>query len=144
MTKKQITLEIVTQEKQVLKTQVSSVSVTTAMGEITVLPDHIPLFTKLSTGELRYLDPETNQTHYFAISGGFMDVGVNNNITVLADDALRADDINETLVDQARKEAEEALKNKTSKKEFMIAEASLRKALNELKIAQKRKSSRSR
>jgi F-type H+-transporting ATPase subunit epsilon len=143
MSKKQITLEIVTQERQVLHTQVSSVSVTTAMGEVTILPDHIPLFTKLSTGELRYLDPETNETHYFAISGGFMDVGVDNHITVLADDALRADDINETLADQARKEAEEALKNKTSRKEFMIAEASLRKALNELKIAQKRKSSRS-
>ncbi len=144
MSQNTIKLEIVTQEKQVLSTLVTAVSVTTTTGEVTILPDHIPLFTKLGTGELRYHDAQSNQTHYFAVSGGFMDVGTNNHITILADDALRADDINETLVEQARQEAQEAMKNKTSKKEFMIAEASLRKALNELKIAQKRKTPRSR
>lgn len=68
-----------------------------------------------------------------------MDVGPDNKITVLADDALRADDINEALVEKAKQEAETALKNKTSKRDFMIAEASLRKALNELKVYRKRK-----
>ena len=144
MSNKQLKLEIVTQEKQVLETVVSSLSINTASGEVTILPDHIPLFTRLVTGELRFHDAQTNETHYFAISGGFMDVGVDNRVTILADHALRADDINETIVEQARQEAEDAMKNKTSKKEFMIAEASLRKALNELQIAQKRKGSRSR
>ncbi len=139
MEQKTIQLEIVTQEKKLLSAEVVSVSVTTELGEITILPNHIPLFTKLVTGELRYLDPTKNNTHYVAISGGFMDVGPDNKITVLADDALRADDINEALVVKAKQEAETALKNKTSKRDFMIAEASLRKALNELKISRKRK-----
>ncbi len=139
MEQKTIQLEIVTQEKKLLSAEVVSVSVTTELGEVTILPNHIPLFTKLVTGELRYLDPTKNKTHYVAISGGFMDVGPDNKITVLADDALRADDINEALVEKAKQEAETALKNKTSKRDFMIAEASLRKALNELKISRKRK-----
>jgi F-type H+-transporting ATPase subunit epsilon len=139
-TTKTLTLEIVTQERQVLQAVARSVTITTVMGEITVLPDHIPLFTRLVTGELRYVDSESKQTVVYAVSGGFMDVGVGNKITVLADDALRADDINEALVDKARQEAEEAMKNKTSERDFLIAEAALRKALNELKIAQKRKS----
>lgn len=139
MPEKTLRLEIVTQEQQVLSTEVTSVSVTTAVGEITVLPDHIPLFTKLVTGELRYREPQASQTHYYAISGGFMDVSVEGRITVLADYALRADDINVALAEQARQEAEEAMKNQTSHREHMLAEASLRKALNELKVAQKRK-----
>ena len=139
MEQKTIQLEIVTQEKKLLSAEVVSVSVTTELGEVTILPNHIPLFTKLVTGELRYLDPTKNKTHYVAISGGFMDVGPDNKITVLADDALRADDINEALVEKAKQEAEAALKNKTSKRDFMIAEASLRKALNELKVYRKRK-----
>jgi F-type H+-transporting ATPase subunit epsilon len=139
MEQKTIQLEIVTQEKKLLSAEVVSVSVTTELGEVTILPNHIPLFTKLVTGELRYLDPTKNKTHYVAISGGFMDVGPDNKITVLADDALRADDINEALVEKAKQEAETALKNKTSKRDFMIAEASLRKALNELKVYRKRK-----
>ena len=142
MSTKTLKLEIVTQEKQVLATEATSVSIKTEMGEITVLPDHIPLFTKLVIGEMRYREPGSNQTHYYAISGGFMDVGVGNQVTILADHALRADDINEALVEQARQEAEEAMKNQTSQRDFMIAEASLRKALNELKIAQKRKTSK--
>jgi len=139
MEQKTIQLEIVTQEKKLLSAEVVSVSVMTELGEVTILPNHIPLFTKLVTGELRYLDPTKNKTHYVAISGGFMDVGPDNKITVLADDALRADDINEALVEKAKQEAETALKNKTSKRDFMIAEASLRKALNELKVYRKRK-----
>ena len=142
MSDKKLQLEIVTQEKQVLKTEATSISVSTEMGEITVLPDHIPLFTKLVTGELRYREPGSTQTHFFAISGGFMDVGVGGQVTVLADHALRADDINEALAEQAREEAESAMKDKSSQRDFMLAEASLRKALNELKIAQKRKASK--
>lgn len=139
MEQKTIQLEIVTQEKKLLSAEVVSVSVMTELGEVTILPNHIPLFTKLVTGELRYFDPTKKITHYVAISGGFMDVGPDNKITVLADDALRADDINEALVVKAKQEAETALKNKTSKRDFMIAEASLRKALNELKVYRKRK-----
>jgi F-type H+-transporting ATPase subunit epsilon len=142
MSNKTLKLEIVTQEKQLLKTEVTSVSVATEVGEITILPDHIPLFTKLATGELRYREPNSNRTNYFAISGGFMDVGVSGQVTVLADEALRADDINEAMAEQARQEAEEAMKNQTSQRDFILAEASLRKALNELKIANKRKSSK--
>src|SRR5690606_5562130 len=73
-----------------------------------------------------------------AVSGGFLDVNPDGTITVLADYAIRADDINLAQLEEAKKKAEEAMQNRESEQEFRLAEASLRRTLNELKIAQRR------
>lgn len=135
-------LEIVTQEKQLLSQEVLSVTVITADGEITVLPGHIPLLTKLATGELRYKQPNSSELGSYAISGGFMDVNPDGTVTVLADYAMRSDDINELLAEKAKEEAQAAMKEPASRKEFMLSEATHKRALNELKIARRRKKRR--
>lgn len=136
-------LTILTQERELLTRQVHSLSVVTVQGEITVLPHHIPLFTKLADGELvyRFLEGGKEQQGSFVVSGGFLDVGPTGEVTVLADHALRSEDINEARAEEARRQAEEAMKNRASERDFKIAEASLRRALTELKIAEKRRSS---
>lgn len=132
-------LTIVTQEKELLSTEIDSLTAMTTTGEVTILPGHIPLMTKLSDTELIYRIKGKEES--FAVTGGFLNVEPNNTIVVLADSAVRSDEINEARALEARKKAEETMqKEKTSKTEMFIAEGELRKAILELKVAQKRKS----
>lgn len=131
-----IQLTIITQEKQLLDVVVDQITVMTTSGEITVLPNHIPLFTRLQTGELVY--KQNGQPHSVIISGGFLDVSPNSKITVLADTASLESDITLAKAEEAKRKAEETMAQKTDRRNFMIAEASLRKALLELKVARRR------
>jgi len=135
---KNITLNIITQEKELLKMDVELVSVPTVTGEITVLPNHIPLFTKLQTGELKY--KKDGQYASVVILNGFLDVSPDSVVTVLTDTATLERDITVAQAEEARKKAEEAMKTKLDRRQTMIAEASLKKALLELNLARKRQS----
>lgn len=132
-------LTIVTQEKELLNQEVDSVTAMTTTGEVTILPSHIPLMTKLSDGELTY--KINGAPHIFAVTGGFMNVEPGNKVIVLADSAVRSEDINEARAEEARKKANESMQNqKLSKTEMQIAEGELRKAILELKVVRKRRS----
>lgn len=137
---KELKLVILTQEKLLLEKDIVSLTVDTEQGQITVLPDHIPLFSKLSTGELiyRWMDGASVKEDIFAVSGGFLDVNPQGTITVLADYAVRADAISVAQAEEAKRRAEEAMKDKQSVREFQLAEASLRQALNDLRVANRR------
>jgi F-type H+-transporting ATPase subunit epsilon len=141
MAAKSLKLTIVTQEKLLLEREAESMTVKTTSGEITVLPNHVPLFTRLADGELvcRWHEGDHLKTESYAVSGGFLDVGPDSSITVLADHAIRADEISEAKAEEARQLAEEAMKNRQSEVEFRLAEASLRRALAELEVVKKRK-----
>lgn len=131
-----LTLEIVTPEKIVFSEIVDSVSVTTTEGEIGILPGHISLFSRLKAGELKYRKgPETS---YLAINGGFVDVS-NNKVIILADIAVRSEEIDQHLAEKARESAEKAMQESKSKKDFAAAEASLRRSLIELKVSQRKR-----
>ncbi len=134
-------LTILTQEKELMTQPVYSLTIMTQKGELTILPGHIPLFSRLADGELvyRWNENGTQKAESFAISGGFMDVAANGEVTILADHAIRSSDINEAKAQEAREAAQEAMKNKESARDFALAEASLRQALTELKIAEKRR-----
>lgn len=132
----QLTLDIVTQEKRLLTAPVKSVTVDTVEGEITILPGHVPLLTRLSEGLLRFTD-EKGTEDVVAIFGGFLEVGDDGKLTILADSAIRASDIDEAKVKAAQTAAQEALKDKSRQIEFAEAEASLRKAYVELKALNK-------
>ena len=130
-----IQLTIITQEKELLKEEVSQVTVPTTTGEITVLPNHIPLFTQLQVGELTYKKDGKSIT--VVISGGFMDVAPNNTITVLTDSAIEERNISVAKAEEAKKKAEADMGQKLDKRKFLMAEASLRRAMLELKVAKK-------
>lgn len=131
-----LTLDIVTQEKRLLTVTVKSITVDTVEGEITILPSHVPLLTRLSEGLLRYTD-EKGVEDVVAIFGGFLEVDSSNKITILADSAVRASDIDLAKVENARREAESVLSDKSREIEFAEAEASLRRTYFELKALNK-------
>lgn len=131
-------LEVITPTKIVLSEEVDEITINTANGEIAILPNHIPLLSKLVPGEMKIKN--NGKTHYFAVMGGFLEVS-KNNISILSDYAVRASDIEVAKAKEAKERAEKIMKDKESNKNFLVAEADLRKALLELKVATKRKTS---
>jgi len=134
--RKQLHLEVLTQEKHVLKDDVDLVLAPGHEGQIGILPGHIGLLTKLQPGELFILKGPSMTA--LAITGGLLDIH-DDQVTVMADSAVRAEEIDIAKVEAAKRKAEEALKEKLSDKDFAIAEADLRKAILELKVARKRR-----
>jgi F-type H+-transporting ATPase subunit epsilon len=132
-------LEIVTAERTVLSDDVDQINAPGAAGRMGVLPRHEPLMTMLVPGELTII--KQGQRTPFAISGGFMEV-LPDRVTILADTAERADEIDEARADAARKRAEELLQNRRSEQEAVLAEAQLRRALVRLRVARLRHAGR--
>lgn len=130
-------LKIVSQEKELLSTAVDQVTLPTSSGVITILPKHIGLFSQVTMGELVYqID---NQAHSVVVTDGFLNVSPENTVTVLVDSAKDARDLTVLAAEKAVQAAHETMKQSKDQKEAMMAEASLRLAMLELKIAQKSK-----
>ncbi len=104
--KKTIKFEIVTLEKVVLKQEILQVTAPTQLGEITVLPEHIPMVSILKPGviEIKKVDGELD---IMSVSGGFIEV-LKDKVVVLADKAERAAELDENRITTARQAAEEA------------------------------------
>jgi F-type H+-transporting ATPase subunit epsilon len=131
-------LEIVTPEKIIYSGEVDEIILTTASGEIGVLPHHVNLFTKVLPGELTIKTGGKSQ--FLAITGGFLEIN-NNKITLLADYAVHADEIKVEKALEAQKRAEEILRRKESgltEKDFATAQGDLRRAILELNVAKRR------
>lgn len=135
-----ILLEIITQEAKILTEEVDQVTAPAVLGEVTILPGHIPLFTKLSDGLITI--KSSKGTTEIAVLDGFMDVSVGNRVTILADSAIRAESVNIAKATEAKRKAEEAMHQKTSEIEFKQTEAALRKAILELKVAQRHRATK--
>lgn len=131
-------LEIITPLKSVLKEQVDEIIIPTELGEIAILPNHVPLLAKIKPGEM--IIKKNQKPIFFAITGGFLEVQ-NNNITILADYAVRAENIEVARAKEAEERAKNVMKQKTSGRDFVIAEADLRRALLELHVARRHKKS---
>ena len=110
-----------------------------SQGTVGILPHHISFFSKLNPGEVKI--KEDNKEEFFAVTGGFIDVNADGQVSILTDSAQRSEAIDEKAAAAAKEKAEKLLseRQKLSEKEFAIAEASLRKALLELKVAKKRR-----
>ncbi len=124
MSNKTIKFEIVTPERLVLREEILQVTVPTAMGEITVLPDHIPLVSILKPGvlEIKKVD---NTVEVMSVSGGFIEV-MKNKIVVLADTAERAEELDEKRIEEARSKAEELKKTAKNVDDVQFADISAR------------------
>ena len=131
-----IKLEIVTAERLVLSEDVDYISAPGVDGILGILPRHQPLLTALTVGELHY--KKGGQEYNFAIGGGFMEVRPDK-VTVLADSAEHAEEIDEQRAEQARIRAQQTLKEKPKGDvEFARIEQSLRRAELRLKVARRR------
>lgn len=129
-------LEIITPEKIVYKNEVEEITVPTINGQITILPKHIGLLAQVIPGEITVR--KTGSQYGLAITGGFLEVH-NDSVSILADYAVRAEDIEILKAQEAQKRAEKLMEEKTSDQDFRIAQGELIKAITELKIATKHK-----
>ena len=135
-----INIKITTPERIVMSDEVDGVVLPTAMGEIGILPHHIPLVALLAPGEIRV--KKNNEELLLAVSGGFIEVQPTR-VVVLADTAEHAEEIDEQRAEEARKRAEEL---RTSKRvdatDFAMVAAKLEKELARLRVARKHRSRR--
>lgn len=130
------TLEIVSPQGEVFSDSVKEVSVPTDKGEISILPNHISLFTKLSEGEIKIYTSKGEKN--VAIVGGFLEVK-ENKVTVLSDYAVKAENIQVALAEAKAKRTQEQMRQKESGVNFALLEKELQRSLLELKVASKMK-----
>lgn len=132
---KLFTIEIISQDTVIHQDTAESVTAPAQEGEVTILAHHAPLFTKLNPG--RIIVRKAGKEIELVTGSGFIDVSQQNRVTILVDRAARADEIDVRQSEAAKRRAEELLHNreKLSKTEILRAEALLKKAVLELKVA---------
>jgi len=123
--------DIVSAEEKIFSGLVEILVATGTLGDLGIAPGHAPLLTALIPGPVRVVLQNGSEQIYY-VSGGFLEVqsGV---VTVLADTALRADDVNEAAALKAIQDANEAISNKSSEFEYSRAATQLAEAAAQLR-----------
>ena len=130
-----IQVDIVSAEGEIYSGPALEVVAPASQGELGIHPRHAPLLTLLKAGEVRVKSPD-GQDHFFFVGGGALEVQPRK-ITVLADTALRAKDLDEAAAVAAKQRAEEALKDRSGKISQAEALAELARAAAQLKMLER-------
>ena len=128
-------VDIVSAEEEIFSGTANMVFAPAEMGEVGILPRHSPLLARLKPGEVR-VEIEGQPEQMFFVSGGMLEVQPHV-VTVLADTAIRARDLDEAKALEAKRRAEEALANKQSEFEEAKALADLAEAAAQLRLLEK-------
>ena len=134
-----LTLNILTPQSRVYSGESDEVIVPTVSGEIGILPNHVSLLTQILPGELRV--KSGGKTNSFAILGGYLEVN-NNQVNVLGDYAVRAEDIEVAKAEQAKAKAEKLMSEKVSLEDLATLRGELVKSILQLKVARRHRSGR--
>jgi len=129
-------LEIITAERQVFADDVNAVIAPGIEGELGILPHHAPLMTMLKPGEL--LIRKDGDETYMVVSGGFLEIRPDK-IIVLADACERAEEIDITRAEEAKRRAEERLKTHPQGLDVARAQAALLRSLVRIRIAERKR-----
>ena len=124
-------VDIVSAEKEIFSGLAEMVFAPAELGEVGISPRHAPLITKLNPGEVR-VKVSDSESYPFYISGGLLEVQPHL-VTILADTAVRAKDIDEAAALDAKAKAEEALADKSGKVDYATAQAQLMQAVMQLR-----------
>ena len=135
-----IHVDIVSAEGEIFSGEANMVYAPARMGEVGIAPRHAPLLTALKPGEVRVEDTEGKE-HFFYITGGMLEIQPHL-VTVLADTALRGEQLDEAAALQAQQEAEEALKGVSGETDLARAQPELAEARARYQAAQKLKGKR--
>jgi F-type H+-transporting ATPase subunit epsilon len=136
-----LSVHIVTAEREVFTEDgVDEVVVPGIDGELTVLPEHAPLLTMINPGVMRIV--KSGEDVDMAITGGFLEVR-QDRVTILADAAERAEEIDTVRAEEARRQAERALEERDADVDLAAAAATLQRSLMRLKAAERRRRRRS-
>ncbi len=130
-----IHVDIVSAEGELYSGPATAVFAAASQGDLGVYPRHAPLLTLLKPGEVRVLPPGGEEQHFF-VGGGVLEVQPAK-VTILADTALRARDIDEAAALAAKQRAEETLREKTDKIDQAQALAELARAAAQLKVIER-------
>ncbi|HEU4620482.1 MAG TPA: F0F1 ATP synthase subunit epsilon [Gammaproteobacteria bacterium] len=136
-----IHVDIVSAEGEIFSGEASMVFAPARMGDVGIAPRHAPLLTQLRPGEVRVETAEGEQK-FFYVTGGVLEVQPHL-VTVLADSALRAEQLDEEAAFQARERAREALAGGSGEIDLAQAQAELVEAEARYRAAQKLKGTRS-
>ena len=128
-------LDIVSAEEKIFSGNVKNIIAAAMMGEVGIYPKHTPMITPLKPGEVKIITEEDEEKLFF-ISGGVIEVQPNI-VTVLADTAIRGEDLDEAKAEESKKRAEEALADKSDNIDAAKALAELAQAAAQLKVIDK-------
>jgi len=131
-----IRVDVVSAEEQIFAGDAEFVVLPGVLGELGIYPRHTPLLTQIKPGAVRIKVPGQANDELVFVQGGFLEVQPHR-VTVLADTAIRAKDLDEAAALQAKKAAEEAMQNKTAREEIAQAEGELAIALAQLEAIRK-------
>ncbi|EIL87002.1 MULTISPECIES: F0F1 ATP synthase subunit epsilon [Rhodanobacter] len=130
-----IRVDIVSAEAEIFHGDATMVIATGEVGELGITPRHAPLITRLKPGHVDVLQ-ENGERQQFYVSGGILEVQPQV-VTVLADTAARASELDEASAQKAKKEAEEALSSRTDAVDVSEAQAKLAQALAQLQALER-------
>ena len=131
-----IHVDVVSAEEQIFSGEAEFVVLPGVVGELGIYPRHTPLLTQIKPGAVRIKIPGQTEEELVFVQGGFLEVQPTR-VTVLADTAIRAKDLDEAAALESRKAALERMQNKTSKEEIAVAEAELSIAVAQLEAIRK-------
>lgn len=126
-------VDIVSAEGQIHSGPASMVFAPAEMGEVGIAPRHAPLLTRLKPGQVRIQQPEGGEELSFYVSGGILEVQPHL-VTIMADTAARAHDIDEAEAEKAKQRAEEAVSQAKDKIDVARAQAELAEAAARLHV----------
>lgn len=129
--------DIVSAEQAIFSGLVEMVIATGEAGELGVMYSHAPLLTNLIPGPVRIIK-QGGEEEVFYVSGGYLEVQPNT-VTILADTALRADDIDEAAAQQAQEQAKQAISNQAGEIDYVTAATQLAEAAAQIRAVQKLK-----
>ena len=127
-------LDIVSAEEALFSDEVEFVVARATEGELGVTPRHAPLMAKLQPGDVRVRMPG-GEEQFFYVSGGMLEIQPHV-VTILADTALRAKDIDEAAAQEAKRQAEEALRDRSAEVDFARVQTELAAAAAQLRALQ--------
>ena len=133
-------IDIVSAEAEIFSGTVTMVYAPAEMGEVGIAPRHAPLLTRLKPGEVRVQTQEGEELSFF-VSGGMLEVQPHV-VTVLADTAIRAADLDEAQAMEARERAEKMLADKSADIDYAKAQAELSQSMAQLAAIRKLRETR--
>ncbi len=131
-----IHVDVVSAEESIYSGEAEFVVLPGEAGELGIYPRHTPLITRIKPGEVRIKPAGGGEEELIFVAGGILEVQPAV-VTVLADTAIRAHDLDEAKAQEAKKRAEETMQNRTSKLEIAKAQAELAEAVAQLQAIQK-------
>ena len=136
-----IHVSVVSAEEEIFDGEAEFVALPGETGELGIYPLHTPLITRIKPGAVRIKMPDQGEEELVFVAGGLLEVQPDE-VTVLAETAIRGHDLDEAKANEARKQAEVALRNRGGKIDYAKAQAELAEAIAQIQAISKMRQKR--